>query len=150
MLGFHLLAIWTFFNKFSYVLVQAFPPKYFYKVMINLCETWINGVSGPMSFLKNLFPQTIYIGNTQPSLLYEDTIPPKENASLCLPITDFFISMNGLSMCYLDFMSTTKDDSNLWWTINQPFRDLQIKHPIWLTYEHLLLGISLITLHETH
>ena len=150
MFGFYLLAIWTLCYKFHYVLLQAFPPKHFPKVMVYLCPTRMKRVTGSKSFLKDPFPQTIYIGNTQPSLLYEDTIPPKENASLCLPITDFFISMNGLSMCYLDFISTTKDDSNLWWTINQPFRDLQIKHPIWLTYEHLLLGISLITLHETH
>ena len=62
-LVFHLLAIWTFCNKFSYVPFQAFLPKHFYKVMIHLCRTHMNGITPTMSFLKNPAPQVINLGH---------------------------------------------------------------------------------------
>ena len=43
--------------------------------MVHLCKTLMNGLTGPMSFLKNSFPHAIYNGNTQPSLKPQDTIP---------------------------------------------------------------------------
>ena len=95
MFNFHLLVIWTISNKFSYVLFQTFPSKHFPKVMVHLYRTWMNEVIGPMSFLKDLVPRTIYIGNTQHSLIPQDTIPLKENNSLSLPTTISFNYING-------------------------------------------------------
>ena len=65
---FHLLAIWTVCNKFRYVLLQALPPNHFFKVMIHLCRTCMNGIMRTISFLKNTVPQVINFWHTQPSL----------------------------------------------------------------------------------
>ena len=55
----------------------------------------MNVETGHMSFLKNQVPQTMYIGNTQPTLIPQKTIPPsKDKNSLSLPRTDSFESLN--------------------------------------------------------
>ena len=54
---------------------DTIPTKYFPKVAVHFCQTWINGVTRPMGFLKGPIPQPIYIGNSRPSLVPQDTIP---------------------------------------------------------------------------
>ena len=142
MFDFHLLAIWKLCNKFRYVHFQTFPPKHFPKVMVHFCETRINGVTRPMSFLKNPVPQIIYIGNTQPSLIPQDTIPPKDNDSLSLPRTDFFNSING----WASVVSTSPQPPKMTRSYDRPWNH----HLENTTYEHLSLGLSWLLLHETH
>ena len=60
--GFHLLEIWTLSNKLCYALVQTFLPKYFTKVMVHFYRTRMNGITGPMGFLKIPIPQLSTLG----------------------------------------------------------------------------------------
>ena len=139
MFDFYLLAIKTLSDKLCYVLLHTFLPIYFPKVMVHFCRTWMNGVAGS---LKDLVPQPIYIGNTQPTLIPQNTIPPKENVSLSLLRTDSFNSVNDWSRCCLNFTSTTKDDSELWWTMKPPFREssnlTQSNQPMSISHEVFL------------
>ena len=75
MLDFYLLEIWKLRNKLFYVLLQTFPQKYFPKIMVHFCQTRMNGVAGPMVFLKDLVPQLIHLGNTQAFLAPQNTMP---------------------------------------------------------------------------
>ena len=119
----HLSEILTLRNKHRYVFLQTFPPKSFLKVMVHHCGTRMNRIAGPMGFLKDPVSQSIYLGNTESTLVRQNTIPPKEYDSFSLRRNDSFNSINHWSRCCLDFTSTTKDHSKLFWGNTQPLKE---------------------------
>ena len=52
-LYFNLLAIGTLSNKFCNALLHTIPPIHLFQVMIHLCRTQMNEMSGVMMFLHD-------------------------------------------------------------------------------------------------
>ena len=122
-LGLHWLAIGTPRNKFRYVPLQTIPLIDLLNVMMHLGWIWWIEYRDTWDSLRIQFLKLSTFG-THILPLYLSTIsPPRENDSLSLQRIESFNTNNKRSRFYLVFTLTTKDYSELWWTIKPPFRE---------------------------
>jgi hypothetical protein len=74
MLDFDSLTSVTKSNILDNVSLHTIPPISGIEIMLHLIPSWMNGISGLVSLMKNLILQLLDVRHTNPSLVPQHTI----------------------------------------------------------------------------